>query len=212
MSSDPALPGEITALLQLWGEGDSKALASLASVAYDDLRTIAHGYLQRENRAHTLEATGLVNELYLRLTRQRGAKLTDRRHFFTFSAMIMRRILTDYARRTHALKRPGAEAVRVPLHPDIAWVDASGSEMVALDQALAELEALDQRKVRAVELRYFLGCTNEEAADLLKVSHATFDRDLQFSKSWLYRRLRGPASAAAENKLRPEPGPPRDAK
>ena len=210
MSADQALPGEITDLLHRWGEGDSAALSSIASVTYDDLRSIAHGYLQRENRAHTLQATGLVNELYLRLTQQRGAKLTDRRHFFTFSAMMMRRILSDYARRSHAQKRPGAESVRVPLHPDIAWVDASGSDMLALDQALAELEALDERKVRAVELRYFLGCTNGEAADLLKVSRATFDRDLQFSKSWLYRRLHATASESAENKVRQDPGPARD--
>jgi RNA polymerase sigma factor (TIGR02999 family) len=210
MSSDPALPGEITALLRRWGEGDSAALASVASVAYEDLRNIARGYLQREHRAHTLQATGLVNELYLRLARQRGAKLADRHHFFTFSAMMMRRILSDYARRTHALKRPGTEAVRVPLHPDIAWVDAAGSEMLALDQALAELEAIDERKVRAVELRYFLGCTHEEAADLLKISRATFDRDLQFSRIWLYRRLHGPGSGDIEDKMRQDSGPLRD--
>jgi RNA polymerase sigma factor (TIGR02999 family) len=189
MASDTPLPGDITVLLQRWNEGDSAALASVATVAYDDLRTIAQGYLRRESRGHTLQATGLVNELYLRLAQQKGAKITDRRHFFTFSAMMMRRILSDYARRAHAQKRPGAEAVRIPLHPDIAWVDASGSEMVMLDQALAELEALDERKVRAVELRYFLGCTNDETAELLGIARATVDRDLQFSKSWLYRRL-----------------------
>jgi RNA polymerase sigma factor (TIGR02999 family) len=199
MSSDSALPGEITALLQRWGEGDSAALASVASVTYDDLRSIARSYIRRENRVHTLQATGLVNEVYLRLAQQRGTKLIDRRHFFTFSAMMMRRILSDYARRTHALKRPGSEAVRVPLHPDIAWVDASGSDMLALDQALAELETLDERKVRGVELRYFLGCTNDEAADLLKVSRSTFVRDLQFSRTWLYRRLHA-ESEPVENK------------
>jgi RNA polymerase sigma factor (TIGR02999 family) len=189
MSSDKSVPGEITALLRSWNEGDSAALASVATVAYEDLRSIAEGYLRRESRGHTLQATGLVNELYLRLAQQRGAKITDRRHFFTFSALMMRRILSDYARRAHAAKRPGAEAVRIPLHPDIAWVDASGSDMLVLDQALAELEALDERKVRAVELRYFLGCTNDETAELLGVARATVDRDLQFSKSWLYRRL-----------------------
>src|ERR1039457_337368 len=109
MSSDHVLPGEITAQLHRWKEGDSAALASLASLAYDDLRAIAHGYMRRENGAHTLQATGLVGELYLRLAQQRTANLTDRRHFFTFSAMMMRRILSDYARRTNALKRPGAE-------------------------------------------------------------------------------------------------------
>ncbi len=189
MSFENSLPGEITALLKRWNEGDSAALASAVSAAYDDLRSIAQGYLRRESKGHTLQATGLVNELYLRLARQRGAKITDRRHFFTFSAMVMRRILADYARRTHALKRPGAEYERVPLHPDIAWVDAAGSEMLVLDEALGELEALDERKVRVVELRYFLGCTNEETAELLDVARATVDRDLQFSKTWLYRRL-----------------------
>ena len=189
MSSDNSVPGEITALLQRWNEGDSAALASVATVAYEDLRTIAQGYLRRESKGHTLQATGLVNELYLRLAQQRDAKITDRRHFFTFSAMMMRRILSDYARRANAAKRRGAEAVRIPLHPDIAWVDASGSEMLVLDQALADLEALDERKVRAVELRYFLGCTNDETAELLGIARATVDRDLQFSKSWLYRRL-----------------------
>jgi RNA polymerase sigma factor (TIGR02999 family) len=194
MSFGNSVPGEITALLQRWNEGDSTALASVASLAYEDLRAIARGYLRRESKGHTLQATGLVNELYLRLSQQRGAKLTDRRHFFIFSAMMMRRILSDYARRAHALKRPGAESVRVPLHPDIAWVDAAGSEMLMLDQALAELEALDERKARAVELKYFLGCTNEETAALLGIARATLDRDLQFSKTWLYRRLRSQPS------------------
>jgi RNA polymerase sigma factor (TIGR02999 family) len=190
MSPDPVLPGEITALLQRWREGDGAALASVATVAYDDLRTIAAGYLRRERKGHTLQATGLVNELYLRLAQQHGANLVDRRHFFTFSAMMMRRILSDYARRAHALKRPGSEAVRIPLHPDIAWVDAAGNEMLLLDQALGELEALDERKVRAVELRYFLGCTNQETADLLGIAGATVERDLKFAKTWLYRHLR----------------------
>jgi len=189
MSSHKSVPGEITALLRRWNEGDSAALASVASVAYDDLRSIAHGYLRWESKGHTLQATGLVNELYLRLAQQRDAKITDRRHFFTFSAMMMRRILSDYARRSHALKRPGAEYERVPLHPDMAWVDAAGSGMLALDDALAELEELDERKVRVVELRYFLGCTNQETAELMGVARSTADRDLQFSRSWLYRRL-----------------------
>src|SRR5579864_1244713 len=190
MSSHGPVPGEITALLQRWNEGDSAVLASIASAAYDDLHNIARGYLRRESRGHTLQATGLVNELYLRLSQQREVKITDRRHFFTFSAMIMRRILSDYARRAQALKRPGAESVRIPLHPDIAWVDAAGTEMLVLDQALAELEVLDERKVRVVELRYFLGCTNQEAADLLGIAGATVERDLKFAKTWLYRRLR----------------------
>jgi RNA polymerase sigma factor (TIGR02999 family) len=192
MPSDTPVPGDITALLHRWNRGEAEALANLASLAYDDLRAIAAGYLRREHRNHTLQATGLVNELYLRLARQRSAELTDRRHFYSFAALMMRRILTDYARQAHALKRPGSQAVRVPLHPDLAWVDASGHEMIALDQAMGELEILDERKVRILELRFFLGCTNEETAELLSIGRASVDRDLKFAKTWLFRRLHQP--------------------
>jgi len=183
-------PGEITTLLSRWKQGDDSALDSLASVAYDQLHAIAQGYLRRERSSHTLQATGLVNELYLRLSNQRKMQLTDRRHFFTFAALLMRRILVDYARRSQASKRQGATE-RVPLHPGLAWVDASGEDVLALDQALQELEALDERKVRVVDFRYFLGCSNEETADLLGVTRATVNRDLQFARTWLFRRLQG---------------------
>jgi RNA polymerase sigma factor (TIGR02999 family) len=99
-------------------------------------------------------------------------------------------ILFDYARQSRALKRPGS-AMRVPLHEELAWVDASSDEMIALDAALEQLESLDERKVRVLELRFFLGCTNEETAELLGISRPTVDRDLEFSKIWLYRRLSG---------------------
>jgi RNA polymerase sigma factor (TIGR02999 family) len=184
---------EITVLLNRWKEGDREALAGLASVAYDDLRAIASGYLRRESSGHTLQATGLVNELYLRLAQVRSVKLTDRRHFFAFAAQLMRMILIDHARQARALKRPGS-GMRVPLHEEMAWVDASSSELLSLDSALDELEKLDARKVRVLELRFFLGCTNDEAADLLEISRATVDRDLEFAKAWLYRRLSPPES------------------
>jgi RNA polymerase sigma factor (TIGR02999 family) len=189
MEAGDKLPGEITALLRLWNEGDRKALASLASLAYDDLRNIAQRHLRRESRFHTLQATGLVNELFIRLIRQSEVNLSDRRHFYAFAAMMMRRILTDYARQALSQKRPTGQAVRVPLHDEIAWIDASGKDMLDLDMALMELEALDPRKSRVVELRYFLGCTNQETADVLGVVRATVDRDLQFAKAWLGRRL-----------------------
>jgi RNA polymerase sigma factor (TIGR02999 family) len=189
MDAGDRLPGEITALLRLWNEGDRKALASLASLAYDDLRNIAQRHLRRESRFHTLQATGLVNELFIRLIRQSEINLSDRRHFYAFAAMMMRRILTDYARQALSQKRPTGQAVRVPLHDEIAWIDASGKDMLDLDMALMELEALDARKSRVIELRYFLGCTNQEAADVLGVVRATVDRDLQFAKAWLGRRL-----------------------
>jgi RNA polymerase sigma factor (TIGR02999 family) len=196
MPSDAPAPREITKLLQRWKEGDREALASLASLAYPDLHAIATGYLRRQESGHTLQATGLVNELYLKLSQVRSVHLADRRHFFGFAAQLMRMILIDHARQTHAQKRPGS-GVRVPLHDEMSWVDAASEEMVALDAALDQLEALDERKVRVLELRFFLGCTNEETAQLLSVSRATVDRDLEFAKAWLYRRLSGPPSSLA---------------
>ncbi len=187
MGSGSQIPGDITALLRRWSGGDGAALGDLAELAYSELRAIAGGYLRREMPGHTLEATGLVNELYLRLARQRSVQFRDRRHFYAFAAMLMRRILGDSARQRQSEKRATGE--RIPLHPDMAWVDAAGEEMLALDRALAELEALDERKVRIVELRYFLGCTNQETAELLGIARATVDRDLQFARSWLHRRL-----------------------
>jgi len=178
MAAETPIPSEITALLHRWKQGDREALATLASEAYGDLRAIAIGYVRRESAGHTLQATGLVNELYLRLARLKAVQLADRGHFFSFAAQLMRMILIDHARQARAQKRP-ASAARVPLHEEMAWVDA----------ALNELETVDERKVRAIELRFFLGCTNEEAAELLNVSRATVDRDLEFAKAWLSRRL-----------------------
>jgi len=189
MPQDPDTPGDITALLQRWKLGDTAALSNLAALTYSDLHAIAAGYLRRESANHTLQATGLVNELYLRLIRQNNLKLTNRRHFFAFAAMMMRRILCDYARQARTVKRPGGQSTRIPLHPDIAWVDAAGEDMFALDSALNELETSHERQVRVVELRYFLGCTSEETAELMGLARATVERDLQFAKTWLFRRL-----------------------
>lgn len=190
MAVETPLPSEITRLLHRWQVGDREALGALASAAYDDLRAIAAGYLRRERSGHTLQATGLVNELYLRLAQIRSVQIEDRRHFYAFAAQLMRLILIDHARQARAGKRPGSHA-RVPLHDEIAWVDATSDEMLELDIALNELEAVAERKVRILELRYFLGCTNEEAAQVLGVSRPTIDRDLEFAKAWLYRRLGG---------------------
>jgi RNA polymerase sigma factor (TIGR02999 family) len=190
MDAADNLPGEITGLLHRWGDGDRQVPGELASLAYDELRAIASGYLHREHPYHTLQATGLVNELYIRLAQQQSVQLSDRRHFYAFAAMMMRRILGDYARRGRAEKRPEANAIRVPLHDDMAWISAAGDDMISLDLALNELETVAPRKARVIELRYFLGCTNEEAAEVLGLTRATIDRDLQFAKTWLFSRLR----------------------
>jgi RNA polymerase sigma factor (TIGR02999 family) len=188
MPAETPLPGDITRILQRWKTGDQEALSNLASLAYPELLSIASGYLRRERPGHTLQATGLVNELYLRLSRVKQIQLSDRRHFYTFAAQMMRAILIDYARQYRAMKRPDS-AARVPLHEEMAWVDASSEEMLTLDAALEKLEAVDERKVRVIELRFFLGCTSDEAAELLNVSRATVDRDLEFAKAWLFQQL-----------------------
>jgi RNA polymerase sigma factor (TIGR02999 family) len=128
-------PSEITALLRRWNKGDREALSNLAFAAYPDLCAIARGFLRREGSGHTLQATGLVNELYLRLAQVKGVNLTDRRHFYAFAAQLMRMILIDHARQSRALKRPSS-ATRVPLHEEMAWIDASSEEMLSLDVAL----------------------------------------------------------------------------
>jgi RNA polymerase sigma factor (TIGR02999 family) len=184
------LPSEITQLLHRWKEGDRESFQELVTLAYNDLRAIALGYLQRRDSGNTLQATSLVNELYLKLSQVRGAALKDRRHFYAFAAQLMRMILIDHARQTKALKRPSS-AERVPLHEEMAWIDAASEDMLWLNTALDELEAVDERKVRVVELRFFLGYTNQEASELLDVSRVTVDRDLEFAKAWLYRRLTG---------------------
>jgi RNA polymerase sigma factor (TIGR02999 family) len=193
MPSDPPIPHEITELLQRWKEGDREALHSVVTLAYNDLRAIALGYLRRGGVGGTLQATGLVSELYLKLGQVRGAALKDRRHFYAFAAQLMRMILIDHSRQAKSLKRPSS-AVRVPLHEELAWIDAASEEMIALNTALDELEKVDPRKVRVIELRFFLGCSNEETADLLDVSRATVARDREFAKVWLYRRLSGLAN------------------
>ena len=190
MPPEPQIQGTITQLLHRWKEGDREAFQQVVTLAYDDLRAIALGYLQRGGRGQTLQATGLVSELYLKLAKVRSAGLKDRLHFYTFAAQLMRMILIDYSRQAKAMKRP-TSAERVPLHDEMSWIDAASEEIVGLSTALDELMAIDERKARAIELRYFLGSTNEEAAELLGVSRATVDRDLEFAKAWLYRRMSG---------------------
>lgn len=180
--------GEITTLLDRWAQGDAQAFDALTPFVYEDLRRLAHGFLRRERSEHTLQATGLVNELYLVLLKGSADSFHDRVHFFSFAARAMRRILVSYARARGSEKR-SAGAFHVELSPEMAWVDPSGPEMLDLDRFLDELEILDGRKSRAVELRLFLGCTAEEAADLLGISKPTLDRDLRFALAWLSERL-----------------------
>jgi RNA polymerase sigma factor (TIGR02999 family) len=174
--------------LHKWGEGDSSASEPLFELIYPHLRRIAGALFRGERPEGLLQPTSLVNELYLKLILQRRLRFEDRGHFFSLAARVMRRVLVDQARLEGRQKRHGG--VRVPLHEDLAWVDASSPEMLDLDRILDDLEQIDARKCRMVELRFFLGFTADETAELLATSKATVDRDLKFARGWLYDRLK----------------------
>jgi RNA polymerase sigma factor (TIGR02999 family) len=180
--------GEITLLLMKWKDGEPKAFEELMPLVYPHLREVAAAYVRRERNPGVMQATALVHELYLRLLNQRKTALADRCHFYTFSAKVMRLILIDHARGNRAQRRGGG-LQQVPLSDDLPWIDVGSPEMLELNIALDELQAIDAYKVQLVELRYFLGCTAEETAELMSVSKATVDRDLKFVKTWLYRRI-----------------------
>ena len=180
--------GEITLLLHKWKQGEPDALDRLMPLVYPHLRQVAAAYIRRERDPGLLQATALVNEVYLRLIGQEKAEWADRAHFYTFSAKIMRMILTDHARSDDAQKRGGG-AEHVPLNDQIPWIKIGTESMIDLNRALEELEAIDPQKVQLVELRYFLGCTAEETAGIMQISKASVDREMKFVKSWLYRRM-----------------------
>jgi len=180
--------GEITLLLAKWKDGEPDAFDHLVPLVYPHLREVAAAYIRREKNPGVMQATSLVHELYLRLLGQKKTEWEDRSHFYTFSAKVMRMILIDHARGTQAQRR-GGTAEHVPLNEDMAWVGLGTVEMIELNRALDALAQVDPEKVQMVELRYFLGCTSEETAALMKVSKATVDRDLKFARAWLYRRI-----------------------
>jgi RNA polymerase sigma-70 factor (ECF subfamily) len=180
---------DLTELLSNWQQGDQQALAKLTPLVYDELRRIAHRYVQRERNGHTLETTALVNEAYLRLAGQKRISWQNRSHFFAFTAQVMRHILIDHARRRRYAKHGGAVA-QVPLAEADLMSHERASELVALDEALKELAQLDPRKSRVVELRYFGGLGLEETAEVLEVSVMTVRRDWRAAKAWLFRRMK----------------------
>ena len=183
------MPGEITILLNQWRDGDAAAYEALIPYVYPHLHDVAAGYLWQRPGSNTLQPTALVHELYLRLLQQRKADWKDRAHFYTFAAKMMRLILADHARAASAAKR-GGSAGNLPLNDEIPWIDLNSEDIIDLNRALDDMETIDPRKVRLVELRYFLGCTVGECADLAGISVATAERDLALIKSWLYLRLR----------------------
>jgi RNA polymerase sigma factor (TIGR02999 family) len=181
--------GEVTQMLEKWRDGDPAVLERLMPLVYGQLHRIAKGYMRHERDDHTLQPTALVNEVYMRLLNQRKITWHDRGHFFTFAARMMRNILKDHARAHLAERRGGPGAIRLPLTDEVAWVGSSSAEILDLNRALDKLEQLDQRKAQLVELRFFLALTMEETAEVLSISLATAERDLKFSRSWLFHEL-----------------------
>ncbi len=183
-------PHEITQLLAEWSEGNQAALDKLYPLVYNELRRLAHGYLRRERKGHTLQTTALINEAYLRLVDQKHVHWANRSHFFAISAQIMRRILIDHARRYDYAKRGGG-AQRISLDEAAVVAKERARELLMLDEALNGLTKIDPRRGRVVELRYFGGLNNEEIAAVLKISENTVTRDWNMARAWLYQELSG---------------------
>jgi RNA polymerase sigma-70 factor, ECF subfamily len=181
-------PHEVTQLLLAWSKGDQAARDQLMPLVYEELRRMAKRHMDRQKPDHTLQTTALIHEAYLRLVDQKEARWQNRAHFFAVAAQAMRQILVDYARTRHAAKR-GGEASAVSLDEAAVVSRQRAGALVALDDALQSLAAVDWRKSQVVELRYFGGLSVEETAKVLKVSSETVLRDWRLAKTWLLREL-----------------------
>jgi RNA polymerase sigma factor (TIGR02999 family) len=189
---DPA-PNEVTQMLVAWSNGDREALDRLMPVVYRELRRQAARHMRRERSGHTLQATDLIHEAYLRLVDQNNVRWQNRTHFFAMAAQLMRRILVDHARRRHRAKR-GGSAIALPLEEGlVVAVEKPEADLLALDEALTRLAALDARQSQIVELRCFSGLSIEETAAVLGVSLTTVKDDLNMAKAWLRREIGGKA-------------------
>jgi RNA polymerase sigma-70 factor (ECF subfamily) len=181
-------PQDVTQLLIAWSDGDQAALDKLLPLVDAELRRLAGRYMRGENQGHTLQTSALVNEAYLRLIDQKNVRWQNRAHFLGIVAQLMRRILIDHARSYQKAKRGGG-AIRVSLDEIAAVTEPQSAELIAVDVALEKLMALDERKGRIVELRFFGGLTEEEAAEVLGISLPTIQREWRAAKAWLHRML-----------------------
>jgi RNA polymerase sigma factor (TIGR02999 family) len=181
--------GDISRLLRAWSDGDQDALKSLTAIVYEELHGLARRYLRREHAGHSLQTSALVNEAYLRLVDYKRMQWQDRSHFFAVSSQVMRRILVDHARR-HNLKR-GGNVQHVSLDEEAVAGRDQNVDLVALDRALEELERIDPRKMRIVEMRFFGGMSVKETAEALRLSTITIKREWRLARAWLYRELTG---------------------
>jgi RNA polymerase sigma-70 factor (ECF subfamily) len=184
----PSASPDVTELLVAWSNGDETALDKLVPLIYAELHRLARRHMRQAGPGHTMQTTALVNEAYLRLVRQQQVNWQNRAHFFAVSAKSMRHILVDMA-RGRGRQRRGGDAPTVSLDEAFLFSPGRASELVALDEALTALAALDERKSRIVELRFFGGLTLEETAEVLSVSHATVEREWKRARAWLSSEL-----------------------
>ena len=187
---------DVTQLLRAWSEGDQQALEKLTPLVYAELHRRAHWQMANERSGQTLQTTALVNEIYLQLVDLRGVTWRDRAHFFALSSRLIRRVLIDAARAKAAQKR-GGRASHVELDENLLVSQEPPADVIALDDALTALAAIDERKSQVVELRFFGGLGIEETAEVLKVSPETVKRDWKLAKAWLRRELRNSTASAA---------------
>jgi len=186
--SGPPIGQDVTQLLRAWSEGDTRALEQLTPLVYQELYRRAHWQMAREPVGHTLQATALVNEIYVRMVDLRGVSWRDRAHFFAISSRLIRQVLIDAARSKHAQKR-GGQSPHVAIDESLLVSEEPRADVIALDDALSTLATLDPRKSRVVELRFFGGLDIEETAEVLGVSAETVKRDWKLAKAWLRREL-----------------------
>jgi len=176
---------KLTQLLLDWSKGNQAALEELTPLVHEELHRLAHHYMRRELPDHTLQTTALVNEAYVRLIDQKHVEFENRTQFFAIAAQLMRHILVDHARSRQYLKRGGG-ALKVSLDEAMAVIEERTADLIALDDALNSLAAIDSRKVKVVELRFFGGLSVEETAAALNISPVTVMRDWRMAKAWLY--------------------------
>lgn len=181
---------QVTELLVRWRGGDREALESLMPLVYDELRRLAHHYLQRERSDHTLQSTALVHEAYLRLAGQNAPQWQNRAHFFGIAARVMRQILVEYARAHSAAKRGGTNPCKITLDDALdLQQQRTDVDIIALDVALDRLSELDPQQSRIVELRFFTGLTIEDTSEVMGISPATVKRDWTSARAWLHREM-----------------------
>ncbi len=187
------MDADITLLLEKWGEGDREALDAVTRLVYDHLHQLAGKYMRQENVGHTLSPTAVVHEAYLRLS-DSGLTLQNRGHFLAIAAREMRRVLVDHARKRDSQKRGGADWLRVTLHEGRASEEAEAVDILAVQEALDKLRAMDPRKANLIDLIVFAGLTTSEVAETLQISLSTVNRDWRMARAFLQNELKSISS------------------